>query len=100
MTKKENVKRILFLSGMCLMILLVATVPCFAAGSIESSISAFSKTVRAIVKGIGGIAVLIGIVQFGIALKSHDASQKSSSLLFVAGGLVIFFAPEMVDQIS
>ena len=41
-----------------------------------------------------------GIVQVGLALKSHDASQRANGFLTVAGGIIITFAKEILDLIT
>lgn len=83
------------------MLFLFSSVTCvYAAGSIESSLSNLTKLIRSLVKAIGGIATLWGVVQLGISMKSHDAAQRSTALLAIAGGLMIFFAPEILDSIA
>lgn len=83
----------------CVLFLLSIT-PVYAAGSIESSIANLNTLIRSVVKAIGGIATLWGVVQLGISMKGHDAAQRSTALLTIAGGLMIFFAPEILDSIA
>lgn len=83
----------------CMLFLMAAT-PVYAAGSIEGSIASLNTLIRSVVKAIGGIATLWGVVQLGIAMKGHDAAQRSTALLTIAGGLMIFFAPEILDSIA
>lgn len=82
------------------MLMLLMAAPVYAAGSIESSIASLNTLIRSVVKAIGGIATLWGVVQLGIAMKGHDAAQRSTALLTIAGGLMIFFAPEILDTIA
>ena len=42
---------------------------------------------------------LIGIVQVGLSLKSHDPSQRANGFLTLAGGVIITFAKEILDLI-
>lgn len=93
-------KRIFLVVCCCILFLLASFNICYAAGSIESSISKLNTMIRAVVKAIGGIATLWGVVQLGISMKGHDAAQRSTSLLAIGGGLMIFFAPEILDSIA
>ncbi|NLD19144.1 MAG: glutamyl-tRNA amidotransferase [Clostridiales bacterium] len=93
-------KRVLFTVCFCMLFLFAGTTICFAAGSIEGSIASLNTLIRSVVKAIGGIATLWGVVQLGLAMKGHDAAQRSTALLAIAGGLMIFFAPEILDSIA
>lgn len=44
-----------------------------------------------LIRAIGLILLGFGIFQIGLALKSHDASQRANGILTVAGGIVITF---------
>lgn len=85
---------------MSILFLVAGASICFAAGSIEGSIASLNTLIRSVVKAIGGIATLWGVVQLGISMKGHDAAQRSTALLAIAGGLMIFFAPEILDAIA
>ena len=52
-----------------------------------------------IVQAVGVIMVLFGLVQFGLALKSHDPSQRASSILTILGGIVIACANTILNII-
>lgn len=52
-----------------------------------------------IVQAVGVIMVLFGLVQFGLALKSHDPSQRASSILTILGGIVIACAKAILNII-
>ena len=41
----------------------------------------------------------LGIVQIGLSLKSHDASQRANGFMTFFGGVVIAFAKEILDTI-
>ena len=41
-----------------------------------------------------------GIVQVGMSIQSHDASQRSQGFLCLFGGLVIAFAKEILAAIG
>ena len=54
------------------------------------------ETVFTIVKAIGVILAGWGIVQVGMSFGSHDAQQRSNGFLFFAGGVIVFFAKEIL----
>ena len=41
-----------------------------------------------------------GIVQIGLALKSHDPSQRANGFFSLAGGIIIMFAKEILTLIT
>ena len=71
-----------------------------------------NKRRRKIAGGICGSAVLSlcavttayatggGIVQVGMSIQSHDASQRTQGLLCLFGGLLIAFAKEILTLIG
>ena len=59
---------------------------------------------RGITKGqhgssIGLILFGFGVVQIGLSLKSHDASQRANGFLTFFGGVIIAFAKDILDMI-
>lgn len=66
------------------------------------------KTVRrwaltllfSIIRAVGLILLGFGILQIGLALKSHDPSQRANGMLTVAGGIIITFAKEILTLIT
>lgn len=53
-----------------------------------------------VIKAIGVILMGWGIVQIGLALKSHDPSQRANGFFSLAGGIVITFAKQILDLIT
>ena len=51
-------------------------------------------------KAIGIIILGWGIVQVGMSIQSHDASQRTQGLLCLFGGLLIAFAKEILTLIG
>ena len=43
--------------------------------------------------------VVFGLVQFGLAMKSHDPSQKANSVFTIVGGLIIAGAETILNLI-
>ena len=52
------------------------------------------------IKAIGVMVLGWGIVQLGMSVQSHDASQRTQGILCVFGGLIIAFAKEILSAIG
>lgn len=52
-----------------------------------------------IISAIGVILLLWGIVQIGMAIKSHDPSQRANGFMTLAGGVIIAFAKQILELI-
>ena len=63
-------------------------------------ISNLSSFIFGLIKAVGIILVGWGVVQVGLSIQSHDASQRSQGFLTLAGGVVVFFAPEILTLIG
>ena len=83
-----------------LMLMMFVPGAAFAAKDPLSVISNLSSFMFAVIKGIGLIILGFGIVQVGLSLKSHDASQRANGFLTVAGGIIIMFAQEILTLIT
>lgn len=59
-----------------------------------------SDFIFAAIKAIGIIILGWGVVQVGMSIQSHDASQRSQGFLCLFGGLVIAFAREILTAIG
>ena len=53
-----------------------------------------------IIKALGVIILGWGIVQVGMSIQSHDASQRTQGFLCLFGGLMIAFAKEILTAIG
>ena len=65
--------------------------------TIVNNLSAF---IFSVIKAIGIIILGWGIVQVGMSIQSHDASQRTQGLLCLFGGLLIAFAKEILTLIG
>lgn len=72
----------------------------FATNDPLAVINNLSNFIFGIIRAIGMILLGWGIVQIGLALKSHDASQRANGFLTVAGGVIITFAKQILDIIT
>ncbi len=77
----------------------LSATPVFAADPI-STINNLSTFIFGLIKAVGIILVAWGVVQVGLSIQSHDASQRSQGFLTLAGGIVIFFAQEILATIG
>ena len=57
-----------------------------------ATINGLSDFIFSAIKAIGLILLGFGIVQIGLSLKSHDASQRANGFLTFFGGVIIAFA--------
>lgn len=53
--------------------------------------------ISGIVRIVGVALVIFGAVSFGIALANHDPGQRAQGLMSLAGGVVVFFAPSIIQ---
>ena len=72
----------------------------FADDNPLSVINNLSTFMFGLIRAIGMILLGWGIVQIGLALKSHDPSQRANGFLTLAGGVIITFAKEILDLIT
>ena len=59
-----------------------------------------SDFIFSIIKALGVIILGWGIVQVGMSIQSHDASQRTQGFLCLFGGLMIAFAKEILSAIG
>ncbi len=98
--KAQNIlrktKNILIISAA---VLSIASGSVFAASDPLSAINNLSTFIFSAIKTIGLILLAFGIVQIGLSLKSHDASQRANGFLTFFGGVIIAFAKDILDLI-
>ena len=91
-------KKTLTFAISCFLILRVKTV--YAADEDPLSVvNNLSNFIFDIVQAVGVLMVLFGIVQFGLALKSHDPSQRASSIFTILGGIIIACSKVILNTI-
>lgn len=64
-----------------------------------TTINSLSDFIFSAIKAIGFILLGFGVVQIGLSLKSHDASQRANGFLTFFGGVIIAFAKDILDMI-
>ncbi len=59
-----------------------------------------SSFIFSCIRAVGIIILGWGVVQVGMSIQSHDASQRSQGFLCLFGGLLIAFAKEILTLIG
>lgn len=95
-----KVKRRYFAFAGALAICLCCATPAFAAGDPLTIVNNLSDFIFSCIKAIGVIILGWGLVQVGMSVQSHDASQRTQGFLCLFGGLVIAFAKEILTAIG
>lgn len=80
-------------------VLLIMSTPVYAAEDPLSVINNLSIFIFGVIRAIGMIITGMGILQFGLAIKSHDPSQRDNGLISIAGGILIVFSKTILDYI-
>lgn len=102
-THKNRTKARRLMGGWVALVLTVCfcTVPALAAGDDPLTIvNNLSDFIFSCIKAIGIIILGWGVVQVGMSVQSHDASQRSQGFLCLFGGLLIAFAKEILTAIG
>ena len=100
-TKTTRIAKKLFaLYTVMILAVCLFVVPAFAADDPLTVVSNLSDFIFSLIRAIGLILLGFGILQIGLALKSHDASQRANGMLTVAGGIVITFTKEILTLIT
>lgn len=76
------------------------TTTAFATDDPLEVVNNLSEFIFGLIRAIGIILLAFGIVQIGLALKSHDPSQRANGFLTLAGGVIITFAREILTLIT
>ena len=85
----------------CLVAVLSLTVmPALAADDPLAVVDNLSEFIFSLIRAIGLILLGWGIVQVGMSIQSHDASQRTQGFLCLFGGLMIAFAKEILTAIG
>ena len=82
------------------LMLCCCTTTAFAASDPLTVINNLSDFIFGLIRAVGLILLGWGIVQVGMSIQSHDASQRTQGLLCLFGGLLIAFAKEILTLIG
>lgn len=100
MKKEMNPKRKRRFFAALLLCLTLCTIPALAADDPLTIVNNLSDFIISCIKAVGVIILGWGIVQVGMSVQSHDASQRSQGFLCLLGGLLIAFAKEILTAIG
>lgn len=97
-----RVRRFYFSGVLALALCGVLACPALAAGGSDplTIVNNMSDFIFSIIKALGVIILGWGIVQVGMSIQSHDASQRTQGFLCLFGGLMIAFAKEILTAIG
>ena len=98
---KSKARKICALWTVLVLSVCLFTVPAYATGADPLTVvNNLSDFIFSCIKAIGIIILGWGVVQVGMSIQSHDASQRSQGFLCLFGGLVIAFAKEILTTIG
>lgn len=105
LTKRQTrrARRLYFTSALAMALCAALTVPTFAASGGSDPLTIvnnLSDFIFSIIKAVGVIILGWGVVQLGMSIQSHDASQRSQGMLCLFGGLIIAFSKEILTTIG
>ncbi len=95
-----QVRRFYFSGVLALTLCAALTVPALAADDPLTIVNNLSDFVFSCIKAIGIIVLGWGVVQVGMSIQSHDASQRTQGFLCLFGGLLIAFCKEILTAIG
>ena len=96
----KKAKRLYLLFATTAMLIMVFCTAVFAETDPLAVGNTLSTFIFSLIRAIGLILLGFGILQIGLALKSHDASQRANGILTVAGGIGITFTKEILTLIT
>ena len=96
----KKAKRLYLILATTAMMITVFCTSVFAETDPLAVVNNLSDFIFSLIRAIGLILLGFGILQIGLALKSHDASQRTQGLLCLFGGLLITFAKEILTLIG
>ena len=83
-----------------LMIVVMCSTTAFAAEDPLTVINNLSDFIFSLIRSVGLILLGCGVVQIGLSMNSHDASQRANGFMTLAGGVIIMFAKEILVLIT
>ncbi len=102
-TPEEKENRVIYgylVACLFIVTLVFGALPVYASGGDPiATINNLSTFIFSAIRAIGIIILGFGVVQIGLSLKSHDASQRANGFLTFFGGVVITFAKNILDLV-
>ena len=97
---RQTVRRFFSVWAALTLCVTVCVCPAFAADDPLTIVNNLSDFIFSIIKALGIIILGWGVVQVGMSIQSHDASQRTQGFLCLFGGLLIAFAKEILAAIG
>ena len=88
------------LLSMTAIIACLAVVPAFADNEALNAVNKLSDTIFALIKAVGLICAGWGVLELGMSVQSHDASQRTQGVLCILGGRRIYFVKANLTRLS
>lgn len=95
-----KIKRIYFTAASLSLTASLFMTPALAATDPLTIVNNLSDFIFSCIKAIGIIILGWGVVQVGMSVQSHDASQRTQGFLCLFGGLLIAFSKEILSTIG
>lgn len=76
-----------------------AIAPASAEGALDA-VNNLSNMIFDLIKVVGLICAGWGVLQLGMSVQSHDASQRTQGVLCILGGLLIYFVKTILTSIG
>ena len=101
MKNNKRIKRIMCVWTSLVLSATVFVTSAFATGGDPLTVvKNFSDLIFSCIQAVGIIILGWGIVQVGMSVQCHDASQRSQGFLCLLGGLIIAFSKEILAAIG
>ena len=97
---KMAVTRWYFRLAALVFLMVATTTSALAADDPLAIVNNLSDFIFSCIRAIGIIVLGWGVVQIGMSVQSHDASQRTQGFLCLFGGLLIAFAKEILTLIG
>lgn len=96
---KRKTRKFLIVYMLFVLLINFGFVNVYAVNDPLTVVNNLSNFIFSMIRAIGMILLGFGVVQIGLSLKSHDASQRANGFLTVGGGIIITFAKEILNLI-
>lgn len=97
---EKRVKRAYIRAAALVLMCAVLPMSAYAADDPLTIVNNLSDFIFSCIRAIGIIILGWGVVQVGMSVQSHDASQRTQGFLCLFGGLLIAFAGEILTAIG
>jgi hypothetical protein len=97
---KRNLKFARIFAMLTVVALTMMPAIAYAAGDPVTVVNNLSDYIFTLVRAVGIMAALWGVVQIALSISNHDASQRVQGFLIFAGAMLIVFAKEILQLIG